>query len=48
MAEGEDADSIVNMLPKNIPLRMLLMAFVVSILFGISYIPWYLKDKKKA
>lgn len=47
MAEGEDADSIVNMLPKNIPLRMLLMAFVVSILFGISYIPWYLKDKKK-
>lgn len=46
MAEGEDGESIVNILPKNIPLRMLLMGFVVSILFAVSYSPWFIKDRK--
>ena len=46
MAEGEDGESIVNILPKNIPLRILLMGFVVSILFAVSYSPWFIKDRK--
>ena len=42
----EGADSIVNMLPKNIPLRLLLMSFAVTTLFFVSYVPWFVKDKK--
>lgn len=48
MAEGEDPNSksLVNMLPQNLWLRALLMGAVVSVLFLLSYLPWYLKDRK--
>ena len=42
----EGADSIVNMLPKSIPLRILLMSAVVIVLYFISYLPWFIKDQK--
>ena len=47
LATTEDgADSIVNMLPSNIPLRLLVMSAAVTTLFFVSYLPWYIKDKK--
>ncbi len=43
----EGADSIVNMLPSNIPLRLLVMSFAVTTLFFVSYLPWFVMDKKR-
>ena len=46
MAEPEPTASILDYLPKNYFLRMLLMGSVVTLLFGLSYLPWFLKDRK--
>ncbi len=46
MAELEETKSLLNYLPKNFVLRVLLMAFVVSILFVLSYLPWVYTNKK--
>ena len=43
----EGADSIVNMLPSNIPLRLLVMSLAVTTLFFVSYLPWFMMDKKR-
>lgn len=47
MAELEETTSLLDLLPKNYALRVLLMAAVVSLLFILSYLPWFFKDKKK-
>ena len=47
MAKPEDTPSVLDVLPPNFALRILVMAAVVTLLFGISYLPWYIKDKKK-
>ena len=46
MARPEDTPSILDILPPNFALRLLVMAAAVTALFGISYLPWYLKDRK--
>ena len=46
MARPEDTPSVLDVLPPNFALRLLVMAAVVTLLFGLSYLPWYLKDRR--
>lgn len=46
MAEPEATPSILDILPPNFALRILVMVAVVSTLFFVAYLPWYVKDKK--
>lgn len=46
MATVEDTASLLNILPKNYWLKMLVMAVAVGTLFVLSYLPWLIKDKK--
>ena len=46
MAKPEDTPSILDILPPNFALRLLIMMAAVTLLFGISYLPWLIKDKK--
>ena len=46
MAKPEDTPSILDILPPNFALRLVIMAAAVTLLFAVSYLPWYLKDKK--
>ena len=48
MARPEAAPSILDILPPNFALRLLIMAAVITLLYALAYLPWYLKDKKKA
>ena len=48
MARPEDTPSVLDILPPNFILRLLVMIAVVTALFGLAYLPWYLKDRKKA
>ena len=48
MAKPESTPSILDILPPNFALRILVMATAISALFALSYLPWYLKDKKDA
>ena len=48
MARPEDTPSVLDILPPNFILRLLVMVAVVTALFGLAYLPWYLKDRKKA
>lgn len=48
MAKPEDTPSILDILPPNFALRLLVMASAVTLLFVLAYLPWYIKDKKKA
>lgn len=47
MARPEAAPSILDILPPNFVLRLCIMAVAITVLFGVSYLPWYIKDKKK-
>ena len=46
MAKPEDTPSILDILPPNFALRVIVMAAVVTLLFFLSYLPWLLKDRK--
>jgi uncharacterized membrane protein YwaF len=46
LAKPEDTPSILDILPENYAFRLIIMAAVVSLLFMVCYLPWYLKDKK--
>lgn len=46
MAKPEDTPSILDILPPNFALRLLIMAGAITLLFGLSYLPWYLKDRR--
>ena len=46
MARPEDTPSILDILPPHFGLRLLIMAAVVTLLFGVAYLPWYLMDRK--
>ena len=47
MARPEDTPSILDILPPNFALRLLIMAAAVTALFFVAYLPWLLKDRKK-
>ena len=46
MARPEDTPSILDILPPNYALRILIMTSVITLLFVLVYLPWYIKDKK--
>ena len=46
MARPESAPSVLDILPPIHWLRVTIMAAVITALFGVAYLPWYLKDKK--
>ncbi len=46
MAKPEDTPSILDILPPNHGLRIAVMAAVVTAMFALAYLPWYLKDRK--
>lgn len=48
MARPEDTPSILDILPPNFVLRLLVMTSAITALFVLVYLPWYIKDKKAA
>lgn len=46
MAEPEETPSVLDILPPNFALRACVMASIIIVLFLLSYLPWYLKDRK--
>ena len=46
MAKPEDTPSILDILPPNFALRVAIMAAVVTVMFGLAYFPWFMKDRK--
>ena len=48
MARPESAPSILDILPPNYALRVSIMIAAITAMFGLAYLPWYLKDSKKA
>ena len=47
LAKPEDTPSILDILPPIFAVRILVMAVVVTTLFVLSYLPWYLHDHKE-
>ena len=48
MARPESAPSVLDILPPHYGLRVAIMAAVISAMFVLAYLPWYLKDLKAA
>ena len=48
MAKPEDTPSILDILPPNFALRVAVMAAAITLMYGLAYLPWYLKDRKTA
>lgn len=46
MARPESAPSVLDILPPNYALRVIIMVTVVTFMFVLAYLPWYIKDKK--
>ncbi len=46
MAEPESTPSILDILPPNFAVRIVVMAAIITLMFALSYLPWYLKDRK--
>ena len=46
MARPESAPSILDILPENYAVRILIMAVAVTALFFVAYLPWFLKDRR--
>lgn len=46
MARPESAPSILDILPPNFALRITIMAAVITALFCLAYLPWYIKDRR--
>lgn len=47
MARPEAAPSVLDILPPVYWLRVTIMAAVITLMFVLAYLPWYLKDKKQ-
>ncbi len=47
MARPEDTPSVLDILPPNFALRFFVMAAVITLMFCLAYLPWYLKDRKE-
>ena len=46
MARPESAPSVLDILPPNFLLRFAIMVAVITLMYGLAYLPLYLKDKK--
>ena len=47
LAKPEDTPSILDILPPNFLLRLFVMIAAVTLMFLLSYMPWYFKDRKQ-
>lgn len=48
MARPESAPSVLDILPPHYGLRVAVMVAAITAMFGLAYLPWYLKDRKAA
>ena len=48
MARPEATKSVLDILPPNFVLRLVIMAAVITAMYFVAYLPWLLLDKKKA
>ena len=48
LARPESAPSVLDILPPNYALRTSIIVVAITALYALAYLPWYLKDKKKA
>ena len=48
LARPESAPSVLDILPPNFALRTAIMAGVITLMYVLAYLPWYLKDLKAA
>lgn len=48
LAEPESTPSVLDILPTFFPLRFLIMASIITAMFVLCYLPWYLMDRKAA
>ncbi len=46
MARPESTPSVLDILPPNFVLRVCVMAGVVTLMYFLAYLPWFLKDRK--
>ena len=46
MARPEAAPSVLDILPPNLLLRTSIMCLVITAMYVLAYLPWYLRDKK--
>ena len=46
MARPESAPSVLDILPPNFALRFCIMAAVITLMYVLAYLPWFIKDKK--
>lgn len=46
MAKPEDTPSILDILPPNFALRIVIMAAAITFMFFVAYLPWLIKDIK--
>ncbi len=46
MAKPEATPSILDILPPNFALRILVMVSSITALYALAYLPWYLQDRK--
>ncbi len=46
MAKPEDTPSILDILPPHHGLRIAVMATVITVMYLLAYLPWYIKDRK--
>ena len=47
MARPESAPSVLDILPPHFGLRLTVMISVITLMFGLAYLPWYRKDRKQ-
>ena len=48
MARPESAPSVLDILPPNYALRVTIIIAVITVMFVLAYLPWYMKDKNSA
>ena len=48
IARPESAPSILDILPENYALRLLVMAAAITAMYALAYLPWFIMDKKAA
>ena len=46
LARPESAPSVLDILPPNFALRTAIIVLVITAMFFLAYLPWYLKDRK--
>ncbi|MBR5545582.1 MAG: TIGR02206 family membrane protein [Clostridia bacterium] len=47
MARPEAAPSVLDILPPNFALRLMIMTLVITAMYVLAYMPWYFKDKRE-